>query len=89
MDEVALYDALASGALAGAALDVLQSEPYQPADPHRDLRTLPNVILTSHAASSTTEACTRMAARALENIACARGQRFADMDLLNPEVVAS
>ena len=44
VDELALYDALAGGRLAGAALDVFAREPYQPADPDHDLRTLANVI---------------------------------------------
>jgi phosphoglycerate dehydrogenase-like enzyme len=68
VDEAALYDALAGGRLGGAALDVLAEEPYRPADPAKDLRTLPNVILTPHVASNTFEANERMARTALENV---------------------
>jgi len=45
VDEAALYDTLAAGRLAGAALDVFESEPYRPQDPQKDLRRLANVIL--------------------------------------------
>lgn len=89
VDERDLYDALAAGRLAGAALDVFDREPYVPADPARDLRTLGNVILTPHVGSHTREANRAMAARALQNIMRAEARDFGGMDLLNPEVLQS
>jgi len=83
VDELALYHALAEGRIGGAALDVFEREPYVPAAAARDLRTLPNVILTPHVASSTFEANHRMAQRALENIRLAEARRYDQMDLLN------
>ena len=87
VDEGALYDALSSHQLGGAALDVFDREPYQPVDPQRDLRTLPNVILTPHVGSSTPEANRGMAERAVQNIAWAEEKAFDRMDLLNPDVL--
>ena len=87
VDEAALYDAVGSRQIAGAALDVFEREPYEPVDPDRDLRTLENVILTPHVGSNTAEANRRMAQRALDNIRLAEAGRFAEMDLLNPEVL--
>jgi phosphoglycerate dehydrogenase-like enzyme len=87
VDEHALYDALASRRIAGAALDVFDREPYVPADPARDLRTLDNVVLTPHVGSHTHEANRLMAERALQNIRLADEGKFGEMDLLNPEVL--
>ena len=53
VDEEALADALESGQIAGAALDVVDVEPL-PADSR--LRGLENVIITSHLAGQTMEA---------------------------------
>ena len=48
MDELALYDALKSGQITGAALDVFETEPYEPVSLGKDLRNLDNIILTPH-----------------------------------------
>ena len=69
VDEEALYDALSSGHLAGAGLDVYAHEPYEPMSPDKDLRKLGNVVLTPHVASNTVESNTRMAKACLRNIA--------------------
>ena len=87
MDELALYDALAERRIAGAALDVFEREPYQPVDSARDLRKLPNVILTPHVASNTAEANRRIGERALQNIRLAEAGDFEHMDLVNREVL--
>lgn len=68
VDETALYDAVASRRLAGAALDVFEREPYVPASPGKDLRRLATVLMTPHIGSSTVEACSRMAQQALGRI---------------------
>jgi phosphoglycerate dehydrogenase-like enzyme len=88
VDEAALYDALAASQIQGAAMDVFDREPYVPVDPAKDLRTLPNVILTPHVGSHTPEANGRMAARALQNITLAEAKAYAQMDLLNPDVLS-
>ncbi len=83
VDEDALFDFLKDHGIAGAALDVFEKEPYAPVDPAKDLRTLPNVIMTPHVASNTIEANQRMARRALWNIILAERGEFEQMDLLN------
>lgn len=66
LDEVALYQALSSGALAVAGLDVFEYEPYTP-QASRDLRKLENVVLSPHCASCTEEANQRSAELCLAN----------------------
>ncbi|MDG1357177.1 MAG: NAD(P)-dependent oxidoreductase [Akkermansiaceae bacterium] len=63
-----LYDVLKSGHLAGAALDVFEAEPYQPQDLAKDLRTLPNILLTPHIGSNTEESNAGMAEYAARNV---------------------
>lgn len=53
IDEKALADALASGHVAGAAIDVFEEEPPAAANP---LRSAPNVVFTPHLGASTAEA---------------------------------
>ena len=53
IDEGALVDSLGNGQVAGAALDVFETEPLPPDSP---LRGIPNLILTPHLGASTAEA---------------------------------
>lgn len=65
VDEAALVDALESGTLAGAALDVYEHEP----EVHPGLRSLDNVVLTPHLGSATVETREAMALTAAQNVA--------------------
>jgi D-3-phosphoglycerate dehydrogenase len=56
VDVVALAEALKSGKLAGAAVDVYPSEPRKNGEFYTELKGLPNVILTPHVGGSTEEA---------------------------------
>ncbi|MFA6290297.1 MAG: NAD(P)-dependent oxidoreductase [Victivallales bacterium] len=80
IDESAMYDALVSGHIASAALDVFENEPYRPVHPDKDLRNLENVIMTPHIGSNTFETNIAMAKRALRNIAAAEAGDFSAMD---------
>ncbi|NQW53619.1 MAG: hydroxyacid dehydrogenase [Rhodospirillales bacterium] len=65
VNEDALFEALSTGKLRGAGLDVLDKEPPDPAN---KLFTLENVIFSPHMAGVTKEASDRMAVTAIENI---------------------
>ena len=87
VDETALFDALQSGVIRGAALDVYETEPYVPAVPGKDLRTLDSVIMMPHTGANTQEATNRVAERVVRNIKLAERNEYDEMDLLNPEVL--
>lgn len=65
IDEMALADGLKSGQVAGAAIDVFESEPLDPEHPLRDFS---NVILTPHLGASTVEAQENVAIQVAEEI---------------------
>jgi D-3-phosphoglycerate dehydrogenase len=77
VDEAALAEALRAGTIAGAALDVFETEPL-PSDHY--LRTQPNVILTPHLGASTTEAQEKVA----EDLARQFADYFVKGEIKNP-----
>jgi lactate dehydrogenase-like 2-hydroxyacid dehydrogenase len=64
VDEAALVAALSAGEIAGAALDVFESEPSVPPA----LREMDNVVLTPHIGSATAQTRRAMAALAFDNL---------------------
>ena len=68
MDTAALCDALNSGAIAGAGLDVFDTEP--PLDPALPLLSCPNLVLAPHIGYRTEEAMEQRARIAFENVYC-------------------
>jgi (S)-sulfolactate dehydrogenase len=66
VDEVALAQALSSGQLAGAALDVFEREPLVAGSP---LAGAPNLVLTPHIAGVTQESNQRVSTMIAERVA--------------------
>ena len=82
VDQRALYEALKSGRIAGAAIDVAEVEPIPMDDP---LLTLDNIVITPHIASATGATRDKMAVKAAENlVAGVKGERLPHC--VNPEV---
>jgi phosphoglycerate dehydrogenase-like enzyme len=84
IDEPFLIEALNSGRLGGAAIDVWEEEPARPDHP---LRSHPNVIATGHNVGHSEEVYASLGPAAVENILRGlRGER--PLYLRNPDVLA-
>ena len=82
VDQSALFDALKSGRLAAAGIDVTEPEPLPMDSP---LLTLENLVITPHIASASRSTRERMAVMAAENLlAGIKGERLPNP--VNPEV---
>lgn len=81
VDEAALIAALRSGHLAGAALDVFDT---QPLPPDHALLALPNVLITPHMAGLTEESMLRMGQAVAEDAARILAGQL-PLRLINPE----
>jgi phosphoglycerate dehydrogenase-like enzyme len=82
VDEDALYEALQSGHLGGAGLDVFGTEPLPPG--HR-WAGLPNVVLAPHRGWVTRETLDRFIAGAVDNVVAWLAGR--PTNVVNPEVL--
>jgi D-3-phosphoglycerate dehydrogenase len=85
IEEAALVDALQHGRLAGAGLDVYEREPISPDNP---LRTMENVVLSSHAAWYSEDALRDLKVKAAQAVADVLQGRV-PRAILNPSVLAA
>jgi D-3-phosphoglycerate dehydrogenase / 2-oxoglutarate reductase len=81
--EAALYDALVSGKLGGAGLDVFEQEP----PPGHALFDLPNVIIAPHVAGVTREALDRMGEQTARNMLSALDGEPIRQNVINQDVL--
>lgn len=82
VDEHALADALRSGKIAGAALDVHENEPQM----NPEMMQMENAILTPHIASATVEVREKMTKQAVDSILkVLSGEKPDDLVFVNPE----
>ena len=79
VDVAALIEALKSGIIAGAALDVYEHEPAIPSE----LLTLPNVVLSPHTGTGTWEGRIAMCENVTDNILAFVENRPKDMNVVN------
>ena len=84
VDPEALYDALTSGQIAYAALDVTDPEPLPP---EHKLMNVPNCLIVPHIGSATIETRSKMAVMAAENLV-AGASGTVPRHLVNPDVLA-
>ena len=88
LDEAALYDALVSGKVAGAALDVFEEEPVT----CNPLCGLTNVIVTPHLGASTEEAQVNVAVQVADQVVSAlKGEPLVsavNVSVIPPETLA-
>jgi phosphoglycerate dehydrogenase-like enzyme len=78
IDEAALCRALEQGRIAGAGLDVFETEPFRPDNP---LAAMPNVVLTPHISAGTRDALKTKMRALFSNI-----QRFFNLEVLENQV---
>jgi D-3-phosphoglycerate dehydrogenase len=82
IDEAAFIETLRERKIAGAALDVFSVQPLAADHPYRSL---PNVLLTPHLASLTTDSMKRLGRISCEEVLrMIRGER--PLNLANPEI---
>ena len=85
VDPVALYEAVKTGKIAGAALDVTDPEPIPIGDP---LLTLPNVVISPHIASASSSTVKKMGELTVQNVVGALAGT-AMPSCLNPKAAAN
>ena len=84
VDEQALAEALDEGRIAGAALDVFETEPPAPSNP---LLACENAVLSPHSAAFTRECVDRMAVASAENVIAYFAGNLDRSLVINPETL--